>query len=203
VRILTDERTNSLLVLAPRAQLEEVRSLVAKLDVPVHGGGRIHVYYLRNADAEELAQTLSGLLTGQPSRPSGGGSGLGGAGAQPPGAAPAISSVVAGLAGNITVTADPATNSLIIQASQEAFNTLSTVIEKLDVERSQVLVEALIMEVTLSDGKDLGFNALFRTINGDTDFLVATATDTAAPAATTAATGPAAPIVAPFIGRFL
>ncbi|HEX5066962.1 MAG TPA: type II secretion system secretin GspD [Myxococcota bacterium] len=202
VRIITDERTNSLLVLAPRAQLEEVRSLVAKLDVPVHGGGRIHVYYLRNADAEELAQTLSGLLTGQPSRPSGGGgSGLGGGPGGPP--APAISSVVAGLAGNITVTADPATNSLIIQASQEAFNTLATVIEKLDVERSQVLVEALIMEVTLSDGKDLGFNALFRTINGDTDFLVATATDAASTAATTAATGPAAPIVAPFIGRFL
>jgi general secretion pathway protein D len=201
VRILTDERTNSLLVLAPRAQLEEVRALVAKLDVPVSGGGRIHVYYLRNADAEELAQTLSGLLTGQPSRPSG--TGIGAGGATAPGAAPAISSVVAGLAGNITVTADPATNSLIIQASQEAFNTLATVIEQLDVERSQVLVEALIMEVTLSDGKDLGFNALFRTINGDTDFLVATATDAASTAATTAATGPAAPIVAPFIGRFL
>jgi general secretion pathway protein D len=201
VRILTDERTNSLLVLAPRAQLEEVRTLVAKLDVPVRGGGRIHVYYLRNADAEELAQTLSGLLTGQPSRPTGGG--VGGAGGAPPGAAPAISSVVAGLAGNITVTADPATNSLIVQASQEAFNTLAGVIEKLDVERSQVLVEALIMEVTLSDGKDLGFNALFRTINGDTDFLVATATDAASTAATTAAAGPAAPIVAPFIGRFL
>jgi general secretion pathway protein D len=200
VRILTDERTNSLLVLAPRAQLEEVRSLVAKLDVPVTGGGRIHVYYLRNADAEELAQTLSGLLTGQPSRPS---TGIGGAAGAPPGGAPAISSVVAGLAGNITVTADPATNSLIIQASQEAFNTLSTVIEKLDVERSQVLVEALIMEVTLSDGKDLGFNALFRTINGDTDFLVSTATDAASAAAATSVAGPAAPIVAPFIGRFL
>ena len=69
VRILTDERTNSLLVLAPRQQLEEVRQLVVKLDVPVRGGGRIHIYYLNNANAEELAQTLSGLLDG-----SGGGS---------------------------------------------------------------------------------------------------------------------------------
>src|SRR5262249_56359378 len=111
--------------------------------------------------------------------------------------------VVAGLAGNITVTADAATNSLIVQASQESFNTLASVIEKLDVERSQVLVEALIMEVTLSDGKDLGFNALFRTINGNNDFLVATATDAASVAATSPTGGAAAPIVAPFIGRFL
>jgi general secretion pathway protein D len=216
VRIITDERTNSLLVLAPRAQLEEVRTLVAKLDVPVRGGGRIHVYYLRNADAEELAQTLSGLLSGQSTTRSrsrsttggggttGGGIGVGlGGGTTQPGATPAIQSVVAGLAGNITVTADPATNSLIVQASQEAFNTLASVIEKLDVERSQVLVEALIMEVTLSDGKDLGFNALFRTINGDSDFLVATATDAATAAATAPTAGAAAPIVAPFIGRFL
>jgi general secretion pathway protein D len=64
VRILTDERTNSLLVLAPRQQLEEVRRLVAKLDVPVTGGGRIHVYYLKHANAEELGQTLGGLVSG-------------------------------------------------------------------------------------------------------------------------------------------
>jgi general secretion pathway protein D len=202
VRILTDERTNSLLVLAPRQQLEEVRSLVAKLDVPVSGGGRIHVYYLKNANAEEMAQTLSGLISGAPSPATGGGglSGLGGA-AQP-GAAPAIRSAVTGLAGNISVSADPATNSLIIQASQEGFNTLSAVIDKLDVERPQVLVEALIMEVTLSDGTDLGFNALFRTINGDTDFLVATATDASEVAAAAASGGASLP-VAPFIGRIL
>jgi len=226
VRILTDERTNALLVLAPRAQLEEVRSLVAKLDVPVQSGGRIHVYYLRNANAEELAQTLGGLLSGtstssvsrssRSSRSSLGGGGIGssglgagGIGGGPGGAGgiggatPAIASAVASLSGGgITVTADPATNALIIQASKEGFNTLAAVIEKLDVERSQVLVEALIMEVTLSDGSDLGFNALFRTINGDTDFLVATATDASQAAAAAASGGTTVP-VAPFIGRIL
>src|SRR5262245_32417191 len=80
VRILTDDRTNSLLVLAPRAQLDEVRRLVAKLDVPVPGGGRIHVYYLNNAKAEELAQTLSGLLGGGGGGGGGGGFGGGGLG---------------------------------------------------------------------------------------------------------------------------
>ena len=55
VRIITDERTNSLLVLAPRAAARGDPRVVAKLDVPVAGGGRIHVYYLKHADAEELA----------------------------------------------------------------------------------------------------------------------------------------------------
>ena len=69
VRIITDGRTNSLIVLAARAQLDDVRELVRKLDVPVTGGGRIHVYYLQFADAEELAQTLAALISGQVSAP--------------------------------------------------------------------------------------------------------------------------------------
>jgi general secretion pathway protein D len=200
VRILTDERTNSLLVLAARQQLEEVRQLVAKLDVPVTGGGRIHVYYLRNANAEELAQTLGGLL--------GGGGGVSGGappgGAQAAGATPAIRSAVTGLAGDISVTADPATNSLIIQASQEGFNTLKAVIEQLDKERPQVLVEALIMEVVVSDGTDLGFSALLRTINGNKDFALATATDESTAAALgTVAGGPVGALAGQTVARLL
>jgi general secretion pathway protein D len=126
VRILTDDRTNSLLVLAARPQLEEVRRLVAKLDVPVRGGGRIHVYYLKNANAEEMSQTLSGLIGGGGGARAGGGAPPG-AGAAGGGAAPAIRTAVSGLAGGISVTADPATNALIIQASQEGFTTLKAV----------------------------------------------------------------------------
>jgi general secretion pathway protein D len=175
VRILTDERTNSLLVLAPRAQLEEVRRLVAKLDIPVQGGGRIHVYYLNNANAEELADTLSGLIGGA-GRSSTVTTTTTAGGAQ---TTPAIRSAVTGLAGGISVSADPATNSLIIQASQEGFNTLAQVIQKLDVERPQVSVEALIMELTVNDNEDIGFTGLLRVINGDTNFLVASATSAA------------------------
>ena len=153
VRIITDERTNSLLVLAPRASLVEVRRLVAKLDVPVRGGGRIHVYYLNNANAEEMAETLSGLLGG------GGGSTTTTTGNGTPGqGAQAIRTAVTGLSDGINVSADPATNSLIIQASLEGFNTLAEVIKKLDVERPQVSVEALIMELTVNDDEDIGFS---------------------------------------------
>jgi general secretion pathway protein D len=192
VRILTDERTNSLLVLAARQQLEEVRRLVAKLDVPVTGGGRIHVYYLKHANAEELGQTLGGLVSGRaPTAPTGGTTATGtGAGA----AARALRASVAGLGGGVTVTADPATNALIIQASQEGFNTLRAVIEQLDIVRPQVLVEALIMEVDVTNNMDLGVSALIRYINGDTEFAIATATDAAAIAATGGAVGGAGPL---------
>jgi general secretion pathway protein D len=194
VRILTDERTNSLLVLAPRQQLEEVRRLVAKLDVPVTGGGRIHVYYLNNANAEEMAQTLSGLVSGsaqrQPATPT--------SGAAPTSAA--MRAAVAGLAGGISLSADPATNALIIQASQEGFRTLVGVIEKLDIVRPQVLVEALIMEVDVTDARDLGVSALFRYINGDSEYAIATATDAAAIVATGGLAG-AFPVAQPLIGR--
>ncbi len=170
VRILTDERTNSLIVLAPKTQLQEVRRLVRKLDVPVSGGGRIHVYYLQHADAEELAQTLSAMISGV-SQPAGGAPGAQGA--------QAIRAAVSGLAEGISVTADPATNSLIIQASQEGYNTIEAVIRKLDVARPQVLVEALIMEVDITNSEALGFNAFFKIVSGDTEYAVQLGSDAA------------------------
>ena len=171
VRIITDERTNALIVLAPRTQLEEVRRLVNKLDVPVTGGGRIHVYYLQHADAEELGQTLTAMISGT-AKTAGGASGKGGA-------AQAIRAQVAGLGSGISVTADPATNSLVIQASQEGFNTISAVIAKLDVQRPQVLVEALIMEVLANDSEDLGFNGMVKIVQGDNEYIIELATDAA------------------------
>ncbi len=169
VRILTDERTNSLLVLSSRQQLADIRKLVQKLDIPVIGGGRIHVYYLRHADSEELSETLNSLLSGASGgRGRSGGAGGGAASVQ------SLRSVVTPLAEGLTVTADPATNALVIQASKEAYETLRQVIEKLDVSRPQVLVEALIVEVDVTDSLLLGVNAALRIINGETDILIST-----------------------------
>ncbi|MGE4609772.1 MAG: secretin N-terminal domain-containing protein, partial [Myxococcota bacterium] len=162
VRIITDTRTNSLIVMTPREQLQDVRRLVARLDVPVSGGGRIHVYYLQHADATDLAATLGSLITGRAAPARGGG-------AATPAGAQALRAAVTGLAGGIRVNADPATNSLLIQSSKEGFDTISSVIAKLDVERPQVLVEALIIEVDVTDSEELGVNWLIRFINGNTD----------------------------------
>jgi general secretion pathway protein D len=163
VRIITDERTNSLILLASRGRLADIRKVVHKLDVPVTGGGRIHVYYLRHADAEELAGTLNSLVTGQPASAPISTARTGGQGATPQ----ALRAAITELAEGVTVTADPPTNSLVIQASQEGYSTLETVIALLDVPRPQVLVEALIMEVDITNGESLGFSGLVRIFSGD------------------------------------
>jgi len=186
IRIITDERTNSLVVLASRSRTAEIRDVVLRLDVPVKGGGRIHVYYLKYADAEELANTMSALLSGQPAAKTGGGlsSGIGGGvqsaslGGANAGAAQALRSSISELAGGVTVTADPPTNSLLIQASQEGFKTLSQVIEQLDIPRPSVLVEALIMEVDVTDSIDLGFSGLVRITSSGNQYVIGSLTDT-------------------------
>lgn len=183
VRILTDERTNSLLVLSSRQQLTDIRGLVRKLDIPIVGGGRIHVYNLHHADAEELAETLSSLANGG----GGGGAGRSGAAGTTAGA-PNLRSVVTPLADGVSITADPATNALVIQASKEAYETLLQVIKQLDVSRPQVLVEALIVEVDITDTFDLGSGFAYRLANGDTDMIFATLAGIAAPGAGSLAT---------------
>ena len=166
VRIITESRTNSLLVLASRAQIADIRELVHKLDVPVVGGGKIHVYYLKHADAQEMAKTLNDLVSSGGEGRAAPAAAQAAAGAQPQ----ALRSVVTPLSeGEISLSADPATNSLVIQASKEAYETLTQVIEMLDVPRPQVLVEALIMEVDITDNLELGFNLGYRSLNNDID----------------------------------
>ncbi len=170
VRIITDARTNALIILAARTTLEEMRALVRKLDVPVEGGGRIQVYYLRHADAEELAETLNSLLSGTPRAAAGDAATRAAAAA---GIAPQQMRAVSELAGAVTnVTGDVGTNSLVIQASPEGFESLVRVIEKLDIARAQVLVEALIMEVTVSDSTELGLSWLLKLSGPDTGVAI-------------------------------
>jgi len=170
VRIMTDERTNSLLILASRTAVADIRELIRKLDVPLVGGGRIHVYYLSHADSEELASTLSSMLSGQSqASPTPGRSGAAGGQVQN------LRSQVTALAEGITLSPDPATNSLVIQASKEAYEALVAVIEQLDIPRPQVLVEALIIEVDVTDGLELGVQWAINAINGNQQFYFSTA----------------------------
>jgi len=196
VRLMTDERTNSVIALAPRAQMQEVRKLIDRLDIPVSGSGRIHVYYLQHADAEELALTLSSLVTGAMPAPSA-------SSASSQGAVQSLRSVVQGLAEGVKITADPATNALVIQSSREGFDTLSEVIAKLDVERPQVLVEALIMEVDVTDSEELGFTGIFQFVNGNTQLSTVIAPSTLAGAATGGPIGALAAAGAPLLQQFL
>ena len=142
VRIIPYERTNSLIVFAPKSQIERLRTLLEELDTEVsHGDGKIHVYHLQHANAEELLKVLTSLPTKQ-------------AGASPNPERPAGQAVP--LSTDLKITADPATNTLIITAPREEYLVLEEVIKKLDTPRRMVYLEALIMEVSVDKNFKIG-----------------------------------------------
>jgi general secretion pathway protein D len=169
-KMVADERTNSLILLANEEAMAKVLALIAELDRDVDPASRsqIHVVYLEHAKAEDVAQVLSNLS--QANR--------GGAASQqrsttqtaaqrrnqPAGGAPADAGPAAGGEGgaasllddSIRVTSDENTNSLVIIASPEAYDTLRHVIDQLDIRRKQVFVEVVIMELASEDEISVG-----------------------------------------------
>lgn len=150
-KIIADERTNQIIIKANKRSFESIRRLIAKLDVPISEAeqGRIHVYYLENAKAEDLASTLSSLTQGNSSSKAGRGSKKGKASAQQSAQL---------FEGEIKVTADKSTNSLIVVASAHDYRALKKLVERLDKVRPQVYIEAAILEVTNSNDHDLGIS---------------------------------------------
>ncbi|HEX7519585.1 MAG TPA: type II secretion system secretin GspD [Candidatus Deferrimicrobium sp.] len=152
VKFLPDTRTNSVIVFAGQEMQDNVADLLKKIDVPVAGSGRINVLYLENADAEEVSKVLASLSkerAGAAPTPA-----PGGRTAPPPATGGSV--VSAELEGGVKVTPDKATNSLIIVASSNDYETLLGVIKKLDIRRRQVYVEAVIFEITLNKERDVG-----------------------------------------------
>ncbi|MBM4353995.1 MAG: type II secretion system protein GspD [Deltaproteobacteria bacterium] len=157
-KIFADERTNQLLIVCNSTTYLQVDRLVRKVDVPIPGEGQIHIYYLENADAEELASTLSSLASGTAA--GGGARGGGGPRGGPRGGpAGAPGGGVAGLfEGEVKVTAHKQTNSLIIESSLKDFESMKRVVEKLDIRRKQVYVEAMIMEISSNKERKFGIS---------------------------------------------
>jgi general secretion pathway protein D len=152
--IIPDMRTNSLLVRADNpGRVNQIRSLVEKLDVPATRGGHTRVVYLRNADAVKLAEVLRGLIAGEARSQQTAASAVP---ALPGVARPAASAAGGARAEASLVQADEATNALIINAPDATYNNLRAVIEKLDVRRTQVYVEAMIVEMSTDRADELG-----------------------------------------------
>ena len=168
-KIVPDERTNSLVVLANGKGVEQLRSLIAKLDSPnASNSGNIHIYFVRNALAEDLATTMNNLLSGAtssssvPTRADA---------VPPPNPFNAVANrttptrnVVTGgegvaLEGQVKVVADKATNSLVVRASGANYASLKKILERLDIPRRQVNVEATIMEIKVRDADRLNIAA--------------------------------------------
>lgn len=149
VFIAPDARTNSVIVRSENAaRLAQVQAMVQQLDVQTGTAGNIHVVYLKNAEATRVAQTLRSILSGE--------AGAGSAAAAPAPGTPGGSAQSSTPAGGGSVQADPASNSLLISASDAMFVHLKAIIEKLDVRRAQVYVEALIVELKSDRGAEFG-----------------------------------------------
>ena len=165
-KLLADERTNAIIIMATDQGIEDVKEFIARIDYEIDPWSKsdIHVIYLEYANAEDLAQVLSNLTqeTNQRAQQTQrGGTTRGGAaaraGAAKGGDSPASGGgSVAQFEGGVKVTADAATNSLVITASRDDFYRLRRVIQMLDIRRKQVFVEAVIMEISDSNERDTG-----------------------------------------------
>ena len=140
ITMVADERTNTIVLLASEIDTLRIKKLIGLIDKETpRGKGKIHVYYCKNATAEELAKVLQEVPTKQAGAPKG------------KKAAPVV-------AGSVRISADKATNSLIIMADKEDYIVLEDVIKKLDIPRSMVYIEALIMEVRMGTSLDIGID---------------------------------------------
>jgi len=155
VKIISDERTNSIVLVANAEDTVTIRKVIRDLDVPAPvGKGKINVYYLRNADAEEMAKVLTDITskakpTKEPKK-----------GVE--------------FAGEVIITPDESTNSLVITASPQDYEVLKAVIEKLDIRRLQVFVEGLIMDVSMDKVRELGVEWQVSDVDYDKSFHDAT-----------------------------
>ncbi len=163
-KIIPDERSNQLIVIANERAYARVLTLVKKLDVPIEGGdGRIHVYYCENANCDELAQTI-GAVTGVVVTGAGSSRSRTSSRSSTPAPTPTPTSGTGQpltgpnllFEGEVRLNFDRPTNSLIIVSSLKDYQSLRRVIELLDSPRKQIFVEAMILEVTLDKERDLG-----------------------------------------------
>lgn len=140
--LVADKRTNSVLINGDELQRQRMKALIMRLDTPLAQSGNVRVIYLKYADAAELAGVLTRVI-------------------QNIEGFSAVTTTAAAPKTNATIEADEGTNSLIVTADADIMQSLTAVIDRLDIRRAQVLVEAIIVELTDDDGRALGLQWLF------------------------------------------
>jgi len=203
VRFAADDRTNSILLSGDKPARARMRGIITNLDTPVESGGNTRVVYLRYANAADLLAILTGVSAGQAKIGTGSGSEEGSTGStsaapsvdangvqipQQP-ATPTASLIPRGPQDtdrpNVDIQADEDTNALIITAPPDEMRSVLAVIEQLDIRRAQVLVEAIIAELSTNNSSQLGVNfavngaesnrpAAYTNLGGATQSLVGT-----------------------------
>jgi general secretion pathway protein D len=140
LRVVADDTSNRLLIIGSEAGYTSVLELLRRIDVAPAAEGRVHVVALEHAMADELEQTLSRLLVD---------AGSGAGDAKPP-------ARIGSFEGAVRVTADKATNALIINASTHDYAELRPVIDELDRRPRQVFIDAVVLELSSDDRTRLG-----------------------------------------------
>jgi len=160
VYLASDTRTNSIVVRSENpARTALVRSMVEQLDVRTGTAANVHVVYLKNAEATRVAETLRAILTGESAAapaPAQAAGAAGAAGAAAQATSALARSAQASAQGGGAVQADPASNALLISAPDSMFVHIKAIIDKLDVRRAQVYVEALIVEILAERAAEFG-----------------------------------------------
>lgn len=144
LQVVADERSNAVLVSGELRARERARDLIARLDQPSAQSGNTRVFYLEYGSAPNIAAVLESVVEKMAAQ----------AGTQGEASTRA------------TIQADEETNALIITADIETANNLQAIIQRLDIQRAQVLVEAIIVEINDDVGKNLGIQWLFRDESG-------------------------------------
>jgi general secretion pathway protein D len=139
LKVMAMQPGNTLIAVAPPQLLSEIDDVIRRLDVqPEHDSGSLQVRYLKHANAEDVAKVLNELIGRQGAAPANHGKQL--------------------FAGDVKIVADPATNALLITADPADIQSVDSIIDKLDIRRLQVLIEALIVEVSGNDAEQLGID---------------------------------------------
>ncbi|MEK9933084.1 MAG: type II secretion system secretin GspD [Luminiphilus sp.] len=145
--LVADKRTNSVVVTADELTVDRIRKLVSYLDTPLEQSGNVRVIYLEYADAMEVAEVLTRVVQNISRLEEGGSNRRQGN-------------------SDSTIEADEGTNSLIITADTDEMAALEAVIARLDIRRAQVLIEAIIVEMDVTEGQELGLQWLFSNDSG-------------------------------------
>lgn len=146
--MVADKRTNSILVNGDGMQRQRMRALIAHLDGPLAQSGNVKVVYLQYAKAKDLSAVLNKVMQNVAQMQ------------------PGQTAQASGAKGKATIEADDGTNSLLITADADVMSSLEAVIQRLDIRRAQVLVEAIIVEMTSTKERDLGIQWMFSNSSG-------------------------------------
>lgn len=147
--LVADKRTNSVIVTADEVSIERVNGLIDYLDIPLEQSGNVRVRYLEYADATEVAEVLTRVMQN-----------LARLDDESRGQSRSAN------AAKSTIESDASTNSLIMTADTDEMAALESVISRLDIRRAQVLVEAIIVEMEIVEGRELGLQWLFANDSG-------------------------------------